>query len=172
MKIKHDFVTNSSSSSFVVAFDKNPTFSYLKNKIMFIEKAHQVWRDCNEQKGEILTPDNEALIEKIISNIAGGYYPGYSENEVTEKEFLYNHDIKLPEGKRLWEIQYLYEQYTSENDRKCYNGGLRVAMEFIKKNIGKYICFFNYGDNGGRFYSEMEHGGTFDNFENIRISNH
>lgn len=172
MKIKHDFVTNSSSSSFIVAFDKKPTLKYLKKKIMFIEKAKQVWVDCKDQKNRKLTPDNTKLIEQIISNITEGCYPEYREYEITEDEFLRNHAIVLPEGKRLWEDKDIFEQYENENRKSCYNGGLKVAKAFIRNNMEKYIYFFTYADDDGRFFAEMEHGGTFDEMEHIILSNH
>jgi len=50
VKSKQDFVTNSSSSSFIVAFDRPVVFLHdIKDNILFIEKAQVVFDDIQKQ---------------------------------------------------------------------------------------------------------------------------
>ena len=172
MKLKTDFVTNSSSSSFVVAFEQKTTFTYLKDKIMFMEKAMVVWKDCRKQRIQKLTPENDALIERILAETVSGYYPGYNNNEIKEQDFLNENRYSITG--RLWdeENRHIREHYYREQDRRRSLGALKPAMEFIKNNMNNYIGFFSYADGDGAFMSEMEHGGTFNRLSCLTISHH
>ena len=39
-------------------------------------------------------------------------------------------------------------------------------------NTGEIMYIFNYGDESGHYFSALEHGGLFDNLENITLSQH
>ena len=93
MKIRNGFVSNSSSSSFLVAFDKKPKNVLELHKAMFgtksttvqmfdyssyssLEVAKTVWNSLEEQK---------PLTEKEIREEAGsGYFEGYPETDYTQ----------------------------------------------------------------------------------------
>jgi hypothetical protein len=174
MKIKTDFVTNSSSSSFIVAFDQKTTFTYLKEKIQFMEKAMQVWNDCRGQRIQKLTPENDELIERILSETMAGYYPGYRDHDNDERTFLREHGHYYDGN--YWDYfkdnPDVRDHFNKERDRRRALGALKPAMNFIKNNVGKYIGFFSYGDEDGEFMGQMEHGDTFGRLKHLHISHH
>ena len=166
MKIRGGFVSNSSSSSFIVAFPKdmqissdnvqNYLFAGQENITAYDwigtftakEIADQVTRDMREQ-----TPNNDEAIAEAL----GGHLPGAP-----------NYDrfrIRRADGKGYdydWDA---YEKASSEHRAKMAE---KIKAEFA----GMDVFTFEYSDNDGNFYCTMEHGGIFDNVPNMRISNH
>jgi hypothetical protein len=166
MRIKEDFITNSSSSSFIVAFDK-PVVSLeeIKDKIMFIEKATAVFGRIQEQT-PIKIELSPECINKLTDEISSGYFEGFiwdredlkklkKEDFPTEKEYF---DARTEARKK-------YEKANWEKAEK-------IAIRFVEENVGKVAYTFSFSDNDGKFWSEMEHGGTFDEFPHLEISHH
>ena len=166
MKVKQDFVTNSSSSSFIVAFNVPVTsLDEIKDKIMFIEKAEAVFKGIQEQT-PIKLEHSPECVHKLTDEISSGYFEGFifdwedlrklkKEDFPTEKEYF---EARAKERKK-------YEDANWEKAEK-------IAIRFIEENIGKVAYIFSYSDNDGRFWSEMEHGQTFEEFPHLEISHH
>ncbi len=163
MKTRYGFVSNSSSSSFVVAFkrrpasvdelhkmlfDNNKTFIYYDYLFNTEQAANTVWKDM---KGQCSLTLNE-----ISSMIGEGYVEGapeypWSECNVTEEQHRRNVDK--------------YEDDTAEFIQK-------MAKRFVDDNVGAVLLSFSYSDNDGEYYSALEHGGLFQRLPHIRISHH
>ena len=166
MKVRKGFVSNSSSSSFIVAFPKDMEVSsdsvqnYMFNGQEFVtaydwigtfgakEIADRVVRDMRDQKPN----DAEAIIEAM-----GGHLPGSPS--------LDRFRVRKEDGKGFDYDCEAYEKASSE---------FRAQMlEKLKKEFeGMDIFTFEYSDNDGNFFCTMEHGGIFDNVPHLRISNH
>ena len=190
MKIRNGFVSNSSSSSFVVAFDKIPeTCEELRN-IMFPDKeqiivdfydhcsvdevVQQVLADIKAQE-----PTSE---DEIKDEISSGHYTGHPDYNQTDgpidayrdkfyKKFGYGTKwSKHPDWeKREREIS---QECRKEYDEVCRKAELKYYEEIKEQFEGKICLTFHYGDNDGSFFAIMEHGDIFCRLPHIRISHH
>jgi hypothetical protein len=176
MKIRNGFVSNSSSSSFIVIFPRIPKSAedvknmlFKPNKKIYKglygdeqysveEVAETVWKDIQEQKAN----DTEAAIDELS---------GHSYDDPDEPKY---EDFEDSNGKTDW------EQYGIA----CEKYGEKKLKEFfyIRKNKLKKLndeqvddavfYIFEYSDNEGSYFAALEHGSLFKNLKHIRISKH
>jgi len=158
MKIKFGFVTNSSSSSFIVAWDKEvKTFEDVKKYMSFAttEQIQAIFNDIQNQEPLILIPGNfdfdfNDVLKRItneVSNIVeSGYFPGRDNTRTQES----------------WDLL----------DKRNSTAALELTNQFIKEAKGKVIYQFRFSDEDGDFWSDMEHGNLFRNLQHLTISHH
>lgn len=166
MKIRQGFVSNSSSSSFIVAFPRNLEISTDSVKeYLFKDKtaicaydwhgtfsteqiAEQVANDMSKQ-----TPNDDKEIQEAM----GGHLPGAPNYEAFR--------VRKADGKGY---DYDWDAYEKANTEFSNKMAEKIKQEFGEMNI----FTFEYSDNDGSFFCTMEHGGIFDGVPHLRVSNH
>jgi hypothetical protein len=166
MKIRHGFVSNSSSSSFIVAFPKGfvPTVESVREYVFKDNRAivhydhyapvdqavRTVFDDMTNQN-----PNNdEAILEAL-----GGWMKGHPDLD----------DFRLPVPKdNLVAREYDWDAYQAA----CDEFFAKVATELKAKWADQDLYVFSYSDNDGSYFCALEHGGTFDAVPHLQISHH
>lgn len=154
MKIRVGFVSNSSSSSFIVVLDKKPENPSELKKVLFGKKEtyKYEWSEKVYQTSDIAEKVFEDMEESVL-------------NMTTEELFGEFEDIE-------------YDRFYHENERFADDADMGLILErakkefaeFVKKNSEKFVFCVSYADDGGQ--AHLEHGPLFDNVERLRISHH
>jgi hypothetical protein len=147
MKIRNGFVSNSSSSSFILVFDKKP--SSIEELIDILDlhragiKGHTAEEAAKIIFKDVIEDKSKTLDEDLIQEFEDHLCPDFSDKETTNRFF---------------------EQKRKE--------AIEMAEKFKNKNKNKYITVVSYGDNDGNLHSQLEHGNIFSKILNIRVSHH
>jgi len=168
MKIRNGFVSNSSSSSFIVAFDREPESPDDIKEMLFKGKDKIVLcgQEYDSDKiSEIVFRDSTFCVsdQDILDAISNnGFYFGDDEISEFVPKLLsiresYNEDMR-----KLFDIM-----AGSEDDSY-----LNEYESFYNENKGKCIRGFSYSDEGGGICSALEHGGIFDNISHRKYNHH
>jgi len=155
MKTRQGFVSNSSSSSFVVAIPKDIILSAEKmsstvpgdvkdNLFMGMRTLRDVmFGDTEAIESMNYADDSEVLVEQIVKAVIS--------------------DI---EGQSPNDFDAISEELSWEGD------GNDDTKAFIESNRGSNVYVFEYGDDYGSFHSTLEHSDIFKNLVHKRISKH
>ena len=162
MKYRAGYVSNSSSSSFIVAFPHVPKDVDDVRQILFgdsetfsspygdecwgvKEVASIVFDDIKKQK-----PND---FSSLVDSLRGGWFEGALD---------FNHDcFKNKDGEIDW------GKYEAANLKVVE----KIALDFAKENKGSALYVFHYEDDT-RIGSAMEQGGLFDSLEHKKTSYH
>lgn len=154
MKVRNGFVSNSSSSSFIVVLDKKPNDSKELKKVLFGNK--ETYKYEWDKKVYKTSDIAEIVFKDLEVSVL---------NMTTEELFEEFEDIER-------------DRFYHENKRFADNADLELILErakkefaeFVKKNSEKFVFCVSYADDGGQ--AHLEHGPLFDNVEHLRISHH
>lgn len=171
MKIRSGFVSNSSSSSFVVAFPHMPKDKEDLRMMLFNKDEEYIgpWGDQSfdiEQIVDIVLNDIEKQCPNDMMKI-GSAMEGYGMyDDVTAPKDPYDqkgfHKLSQAEQDKL-----LNEFY-----RETEKFAMEKTRQFMNTHNGCLVYVFDYSDNDGELMSAMEHGSLFMRLPHIRISHH
>lgn len=166
MKIRSSFVSNSSSSSFIVTFPEVPSTK---------EKLAEMMGDCSAN-GYSVSISKEEVVNTVWSDIKR-----ISKPLGDEVDFIECLDIRGLDTTYLDEI--LLGDFADTIREAYYTDDIKISfeevLEAVKRNLenlklprdGKTFKF-TYSDNDGSYWSAMEHGDVFRNIPHERISHH
>jgi hypothetical protein len=192
MKIRNGFVSNSSSSSFIVGFSKIPTSPEALEKEMFGSPCEINWIDVDIKPSnfiaqrvfdDIKTGNATRLTKKqALDIILEGSFPGEPpyhfkqdrESDKIEKDYreetgkdVYD-DTADPKIKKLYRKVQQKEQDDDSRIRKI--AAKAFLAGFWPSLKGKKVFRFEYADDGGE--GIFEHGEIFRAFPHCQISKH
>lgn len=183
MKIRNGFVSNSSSSSFVVAFPRRPEsredlycmmFENSRSPVEYLgdyeaephEIVERVWDDIQKQ-----------LHRLPLSRIRIGALARDAEHQrFWDEEWKLQEVGKLPRpwdgNKTLEESEREEAELDAWREQKTARG-VAKQVESLLANPEAFVCRFEYSDNGeGVLGVVMEHGDIFERLPHFRIRHH
>lgn len=194
MKIRSGFVSNSSSSSFIVAFPKIPSSPEELEKMMFvntgevqpydfckatptIEVARQVYKDMSVDNFKASKLTKRKALEVVLE----GNFPGqppFDRGENSESLKIEN-AYREETGKDVYDkdadpvVAKLYRKTQNKEwalGRKMVKIAAKAFLEgFWPQVKGKKVFRFEYSDDT---HGNIEHGNVFRRFPHVRISKH
>lgn len=192
MKFRSGFVSNSSSSSFIVGLPKVPASVEELKEMMFGKQTEVTYYDtvmsCNDIAKRVyddITSGKASALNKskAIKVVEEGTFPGYPErswNVRNKKSDAIREAYREEHGKDLHDepanspIMKKYDKVLKEEfdaERALVDAAAKAFLEgFWPSMKGTKPFRFEYADDSGE--AVLEHGNIFRKFPHVRISKH
>lgn len=181
MKTRNGFVSNSSSSSFLVGFEKKPDSVEELRQLLYGDKQSfpgYGW-DPKTQKTKALEYSTLELADRVYKDMENSATPTQIVRTLADVSDWDNDDYSIPGDPQE-------SDFIIENPEDPYNnidwvayGKARAeaARNLVRESLGveheKLVWYlFHYSDEDGSFFSILEHDGTFENLPHVCISHH
>jgi len=181
MKIRQGFVSNSSSSSFVVIFPKEPNdvidvknmlfskgetfysnpYQYGDNEYGWStdEVAETIWNDISKQE-----KNNFKRAEEIITSGTS-----YEDGAPDWNDYGHIKDWTL----KTTAYYAAQEKFAKKKLKEFFNLRKLKLQKINNQKVDDIILYcFEYSDNDGSYFTALEHGDLFKNLKHIKINNH
>jgi hypothetical protein len=155
MKMRNGFVSNSSSSSFLLALPEYPKNKNHLKKIIFGDKKYfYPWNDDAESW------ETEACTEILYKKMYHKHKVSFGKIFDAMHEFVYSNMI---EDKPFFKDYY---------NKKILDLAFKKAYKFFNKHKDDFLFLFELSDNESDIEGVLEHGNIFEKFDYIQISHH
>ena len=166
MKTRWGFVSNSSSSSFILALPHKPKDEAELRSWMFFDTDEYMpdpydntqW-DINKIVNDVFYSIKEIKAQKIEETIKCGTVMGKYKSPIDPYELIIKN--RKPATQKDW------DRY----NEMCHKVAQEVTKDFLKDHHGKVFFKVEYED-GDVFGCAMEHGSAWDRLPHMKISHH
>lgn len=158
MKTRDGFVSNSSSSSFIIALEKPPKNAKDLRSMLWLFND-RVKNECSETevKTNIIT---RRIFKDIRKTVPITRWK--TIYDIMLKGTCYNNLMPDSDDFKSW----------NEYDKRCKETSKIIAKTFMQNNRKKKIYILEYGDNETDLEACIEHGNVFDGVRRLWISHH
>ncbi len=179
MKIRTGFVSNSSSSSFVIAFPHKPESAEDVKQMLFGKQEwHYTGYSYGDQEADVSTKqlaekvfaniEKEATEKEIYESIRHGYFDAYMIPEMFpghyDSKSTAGLSYKNPEERK--EMERIWKEAEDVNDKRAK----AIADAFKRVFEELYIVVMVFSDNDGE--QVEEHSNIFKRVDHIKTSYH